>query len=101
MRLEKETLMKTEWVITIGNTQFPLYIVSMAILISVMSLLIVYLSSVLTQNQVMLYQEFRLARPECSIEYDMGKMIMDCGTPRKDLSPLNFELPKNYSIIND
>ena len=93
--------MKTEWVITIGNVQFPLYIVGMATLIGIMSVLIILASQILAQNQVMMYQEFRLARPECSIEYDMGKMIMDCGTPRKDLSPLNFDLPKNYSIIND
>lgn len=101
MRLEKETIMKTEWVITIGDVQFPLYIVGMAVLICAMTILTLYLSGVLTQNQVMMYQEFKLARPECSIKYDLGKMIMDCDTPREDLSNLNFDIQKNYSIIND
>lgn len=101
MKLEKESYMKTEWVITIGNAQFPLYIVGTAILISIMSLLIILTSQILAQNQVMLYEEFRLARPECSLLYDMGRVVIDCDTPRTDLSPLHFELPKNYSIIND
>lgn len=101
MRLEKESYMKTEWVITIGNVHFPLYIVGMATLIGIMSVLILLASQILAQNQVMLYEEFRLARPECSLLYDMGRVVIDCDTPRKDLSPLHFELPKNYSIIND
>lgn len=101
MKIERETYMRSEWVITFGELQIPLHSTLIIIFIVIGGLISAQLGEIVAQNQIMFFEEYRLAHPECSIIYDLGYMNIDCGTPRTDLSPLHFELPKNYSIIND
>lgn len=103
IKLTRETYTKSEWVLIINEISIPVHPLFLGCLIVLSAYLVAISSQIVAQNQAMMYQEFKLARPECSVVYDLGKLIIDCPKENKnDFSKgYEFNITKNISIIND